>query len=179
MSELYINQCDINNNFYNDVYYSNFRNNKLLFNQNLYINDFKQQINSLHEEKQRQQQQQPAGQQQNPLELTNEIEVFHSSHKCHRQSMLCDFRPQYTNPLKISINGWTRGSYQCVCKPGYYSIKHPDGFNGTIMEMAYYELQDNISTHYVDSFYCLPCAPGCAFCLDNSPCLASYNWPFR
>lgn len=32
--------------------------------------------------------------------------------------------------------GWTRGAYQCLCKTGYYSIRHPHGFNGTVMEIA-------------------------------------------
>lgn len=78
-----------------------------------------------------------------------------------------------------SINGWTRGSYQCLCKKGFYSIRHPDGFNGTIMEVAYEEYLTNASLFYVDSFICLPCDEGCVSCTGPKPCLARYNWPFR
>lgn len=92
----------------------------------------------------------------------------------------CQFRPQYLNNNRLStINGWTRGSYQCLCKQGFYSIRHPDGFNGTIMEVAYEEYLTNASTYYIDSFLCLPCMEGCMSCSGPTPCLARYNWPFR
>lgn len=92
----------------------------------------------------------------------------------------CQFRPQYLNNNRLStINGWTRGSYQCLCKQGFYSIRHPDGFNGTIMEVAYEEYLTNASSFYVDSFLCLPCLEGCVSCTGPTPCLARYNWPFR
>lgn len=92
----------------------------------------------------------------------------------------CQFRPQYLNNNRMStINGWTRGSYQCLCKQGFYSIRHPDGFNGTIMEVAYEEYLANASSFYVDSFLCLPCMEGCVSCTGPTPCLARYNWPFR
>jgi G protein-coupled receptor 158 len=78
-----------------------------------------------------------------------------------------------------SPNGWSRGSYQCLCRAGFYSARHPTGFNGTIMEVAYEEFRDNISTYYVEAFRCLPCAPGCTHCSSPAPCLATYNWPFR
>lgn len=93
----------------------------------------------------------------------------------------CQFRPQHlSNSNKPStINGWTRGSYQCLCKMGYYSTRHPDGFNGSIMEVAYEEFRDNSSSYYADSFVCLQCMPGCTNCTGPTPCLATYNWPFR
>lgn len=48
----------------------------------------------------------------------------------------CQFRPQYLNNNRLStINGWTRGSYQCLCKQGFYSIRHPEGYNG-IMQFS-------------------------------------------
>ncbi len=168
LTELYINQCDINNNFYNDINYLKFRNNKHL------LNDLEQQQFAPIQQQQQQQQ-------QAQLELNNEIEVFHGSHKCHRDSMNCELRSELNskNAPKSSVNGWTRGSYQCVCKAGFYSTRHPDGFNGTIMEVAFIEFQNSTSSYYSDNFICLPCAPGCASCLDNSPCLAYYNWPFR
>lgn len=76
-------------------------------------------------------------------------------------------------------NTWSRGAYQCLCKRGYYSIRHPDGFNGTIMEIAWKEHQDNVSNYYSEVFICLQCAPGCDSCTGPEPCLADYNWPFR
>lgn len=93
----------------------------------------------------------------------------------------CQFRPQYLNSNNRlpTIIGWTRGSYQCLCKQGFYSTRHPDGFNGTIMEVAYEEYLTNLSNFYVDSFVCLPCMEGCDSCTGPTPCLATYNWPFR
>uniref|UniRef100_A0A8W7Q5A8 G-protein coupled receptors family 3 profile domain-containing protein n=1 Tax=Anopheles coluzzii TaxID=1518534 RepID=A0A8W7Q5A8_ANOCL len=81
--------------------------------------------------------------------------------------------------LQTVVNGWTRGAYQCRCKDGFYSFRHPDGFNGSIMEVAYQEYRDNISTYYKEVFVCVRCAPGCATCTGPEPCLASYNWAFR
>lgn len=76
-------------------------------------------------------------------------------------------------------SSWARGSYQCLCRRGFYSLRHPDGFNGTIMEIAWQEQQDNISNYYTDVFKCLSCAPGCDTCTGPEPCLANFNWPFR
>nr|XP_029714675.1 probable G-protein coupled receptor CG31760 isoform X1 [Aedes albopictus] len=77
------------------------------------------------------------------------------------------------------INGWKRGAYECKCRDGFYSGPHPQGFNGSIMEVAYQEYRDNVSSFFMDSFVCLRCAPGCALCTGPEPCLASYNWVFR
>ncbi|XP_044251062.2 probable G-protein coupled receptor CG31760 [Drosophila takahashii] len=119
----------------------------------------------------------------------NDLQAFHSSHKCHRTSMVCDYRqPSAETPtitggkLVTSLTGsssWSRGSYQCLCRGGFYSLRHPDGFNGTIMEIAWQEQQDNISNYYTEVFKCLPCAPGCDTCTGPEPCLANYHWPFR
>lgn len=82
VSELYINQCDMNNDqIHSEVLYSNIRNNKIPSNQD-----------------QLQQQQQPQmiqylSHQLTPIQppssfnLDNEIDAFHGSHKCHRDSM--------------------------------------------------------------------------------------------
>ncbi|XP_058815924.1 probable G-protein coupled receptor CG31760 isoform X2 [Topomyia yanbarensis] len=80
--------------------------------------------------------------------------------------------------LKI-IQGWTRGAYECRCKDGFFSAPHPRGFNGSIMEVAYQEYRDNISTYYEDVFVCVRCAPGCVTCAGPEKCLANYNWIFR
>lgn len=79
-----------------------------------------------------------------------------------------------------SVNSnWVRGAYQCACKAGYYSMRHPHGFNGSLMEVAYLEAQTNVSTIYTTTFVCNKCAPGCDTCASPAPCLATYNWPFR
>ncbi|KAH8248520.1 hypothetical protein KR032_000295 [Drosophila birchii] len=119
----------------------------------------------------------------------SDLQAFHSSHKCHRTSMVCDYRqPSADIPtisggkLLTSLSGsssWARGSYQCLCRNGFYSLRHPDGFNGTIMEIAWQEQQDNISNYYTEVFKCLSCAPGCDTCTGPEPCLANYHWPFR
>ncbi|XP_075152226.1 putative G-protein coupled receptor CG31760 [Haematobia irritans] len=120
------------------------------------------------------------------MEFINDIQAFHKSHKCHRDTMVCDYRlPSSDSPtittskILATANTWSRGAYQCLCKRGYYSIRHPDGFNGTIMEIAWKEHQDNISNYYAEVFTCLKCAPGCESCTGPEPCLADYNWPFR
>ncbi|TMW48330.1 hypothetical protein DOY81_006598 [Sarcophaga bullata] len=119
-------------------------------------------------------------------EYINDIQAFHKSHKCHRNTMVCDYRlPTWetptikTNKILATPNTWSRGAYQCLCKRGFYSIRHPDGFNGTIMEIAWKEHQDNINNYYSEVFVCLQCAPGCDSCTGPEPCLADYNWPFR
>lgn len=96
----------------------------------------------------------------------------------------CDYRlpfdqPTITNNIRKITTSWHRGAYQCHCKKGYYSTTNPDGYNGTIMEVAWKESVDNISDYYVDAFKCSKCAPGCGSCKGPEPCLASYNWPFR
>ncbi|XP_074027570.1 probable G-protein coupled receptor CG31760 isoform X2 [Leptinotarsa decemlineata] len=104
--------------------------------------------------------------------LDNEISIFHGSHKCHN-STECSY--------KQTLNGvpWTRGKYQCVCRAGFFSPYHNGIFNGTLVEEAWSELVENRSTSWKTVFQCRKCAPGCHFCTDLSPCLATYHWPFR
>lgn len=82
VSELYINQCDIllnSNQFFSEIHYSSSRHNKFPSNQ-----DHQQQFST-----------NPFANPQlvllQPPPLTfhfdNEIEAFHGSHKCHRDSM--------------------------------------------------------------------------------------------
>jgi hypothetical protein len=72
VSGLYINQCDINNQFYSDGHNSNFRYSKFApFNQPPQL--FTHQIVPL----------QPSA----SVHPDNEIDALHDSHKCHRDSM--------------------------------------------------------------------------------------------
>uniref|UniRef100_A0A336LQJ2 Phosphodiesterase n=1 Tax=Culicoides sonorensis TaxID=179676 RepID=A0A336LQJ2_CULSO len=106
------------------------------------------------------------------------IGVFHNTHKCHKSSMKCEYKP-HLGKSSLTFSNWVRGAYQCICKTGYFSYKHPHGINGSIMEYAYQEYMENRSTLYTNEFVCLRCAPGCETCSGPEPCLASYNWPFR
>ncbi|KAJ4433404.1 hypothetical protein ANN_15663, partial [Periplaneta americana] len=102
--------------------------------------------------------------------LSNQIEVLRGTHKCHNDTTQCDFRPGL---------GWTRGGYQCTCRRGFYSLRQKGVFNGTLVEAAWMEREQNVSSMYHEMFRCLKCAPGCETCHNNAPCLATYNWPFR
>ncbi|XP_046988866.1 probable G-protein coupled receptor CG31760 [Schistocerca americana] len=100
----------------------------------------------------------------------SELRAFHSTHKCHNDTTQCELRPS---------PGWVRGGYVCRCREGFYSPHHGGVFNGTLVEAAWQEREQNVSSLYDELFRCFRCAPGCATCLDPSPCLAPYNWPFR
>lgn len=135
----------------------------------------------------------------NTEDNAKEIEAFLGSHKCHLDTMNCDNRnyPFINSNSKLllhpgvfagltapgsshgSNNNWVRGAYQCTCKPGFYSMRHPHGFNGTLMEVAFLEHLNNASNIYTTTFICNKCAPGCDSCTSPAPCLAAYNWPFR
>ncbi|XP_063700659.1 probable G-protein coupled receptor CG31760 [Culicoides brevitarsis] len=106
------------------------------------------------------------------------IDTFRNTHKCHQTSMKCAYKP-HVGKAAVAFANWARGAYQCVCKTGYYSLKHPHGLNGTIMEQAYQEQLENKSNLYTHEFVCYKCAPGCDSCTGPEPCLANYNWPFR
>lgn len=140
----------------------------------------------------------------NTEDNAKEIEAFLGSHKCHAETMNCDNRnyPFINNKLFMHAGGgmgsgrvmpglsttsyassansmWVRGFYQCSCKPGYYSMRHPHGYNGTLMEVSYLEQLNNVSQIYTSTFVCHKCATGCDSCDSPAPCLATYNWPFR
>ena len=45
---------------------------------------------------------------------------------------------------------------------------------------VYLSLQNEYSTYSIpNSYECLPCAEGCDYCEDASPCVAALNWPMR
>ncbi|KAK9717653.1 Tc5 transposase DNA-binding domain [Popillia japonica] len=104
---------------------------------------------------------------------SSEISIFHGSHKCHNRTSKCIYKQS------ISHTSWTRGSYQCLCRDGYYSPHHGGKFNGTLVEVAWLELQKNSSHYWNEIFHCRKCEPGCITCKGPQPCLATYHWPFR
>ncbi|XP_057380872.1 probable G-protein coupled receptor CG31760 [Daphnia carinata] len=95
---------------------------------------------------------------------------FSGTHKCHETST-CRFERGY---------GWIRGGYTCTCLPGYYSpfLKNAT-FNGSHVELAFRNKLTFNSPVYDQLYRCLPCSAGCDVCVDDSPCLAPYDWPFR
>lgn len=46
--------------------------------------------------------------------------------------MQCDYKPN--REMSARLSGWARGSYICRCRLGYYSLHHPEGFNGSLVE---------------------------------------------
>ncbi|XP_041982226.1 probable G-protein coupled receptor CG31760 [Aricia agestis] len=106
----------------------------------------------------------------------NQIYSFHGTHKCPNETTYCSYR---ANRDAGRHAGWARGAYVCKCRPGYYSPTHPEGFNGSLVEVAYQEWEEGGAARWSAAYSCVPCAPGCDACRGPEPCLATYNWPFR
>ncbi|KAG1665823.1 putative G-protein coupled receptor [Nymphon striatum] len=100
----------------------------------------------------------------------NVITSFQGSHKCHNISSECVFLPH---------NGWVSGSYQCVCRRGYYSSMALPVINGTEVEAAYRGKLLTSSVNFDLLYTFKKCQPGCDECINDDPCLSSYNWMFR
>jgi G protein-coupled receptor 158 len=78
----------------------------------------------------------------------------------------------------IPGGGLRAGSYNCVCRPGYY-FPTPNAtnrfFSGITMENSFLDDFNNKSAFNSSNFQCLPCLPGCHVCEDKTPCMAEYN----
>ncbi|XP_013180244.1 PREDICTED: probable G-protein coupled receptor CG31760 [Papilio xuthus] len=114
---------------------------------------------------------------ENDEENDNQIYSFHGTHKCPNETTFCIYKPN--REMNARHAGWARGSYICNCRPGYYSIQHPDGYNGTLVEVAFQEFEEGGLENWSAPYECLKCQPGCETCTGPTPCLAEYNWPFR
>ncbi|XP_028166441.1 probable G-protein coupled receptor CG31760 [Ostrinia furnacalis] len=110
-------------------------------------------------------------------DCSNQIYSFHGTHKCPNETTYCEYRPN--REISARHAGWARGLYICKCRPGYYSTNHPEGFNGSLVEVAYQEFEENGVENWSEPYECLKCQPGCESCKGPEPCLATYNWPFR
>jgi len=99
----------------------------------------------------------------------NIIQRFQNTHKCHNTSK-CIFQPGH---------GWVRGGYTCQCRKGYYPATGKNGFNGSLVEVAFSDHFSQGSSTYSQLYICIPCSSGCNSCEDSSPCIAEYNWGFR
>ncbi|XP_071439411.1 probable G-protein coupled receptor CG31760 [Hetaerina americana] len=106
------------------------------------------------------------------IETENEkqLTTFLGTHKCDSDTSDCEFQEGM---------GWSRGSYICRCRPGYYSEIQGNLFNGTLMEDDWENKKKADKGQHEYIFRCYKCAEGCEVCHDSSPCLATYNWPFR
>ncbi|XP_015591851.1 probable G-protein coupled receptor CG31760 isoform X2 [Cephus cinctus] len=113
--------------------------------------------------------------------VDNQIASFKGTHKCHNDTMQCEYQPRSSRTNENGVGaGWAKGAYVCKCRQGFYTVTHQStGFDGTLVEAAWKEMQVNKSDLYQRVFRCLRCAPGCARCKGPEPCLATYNWPFR
>ncbi|XP_055379902.1 uncharacterized protein LOC129611022 [Condylostylus longicornis] len=106
---------------------------------------------------------------------TTPLNIFAGTDKCKQRTTMC---------LPIPGLGFRRGSYKCVCRKGFY---YPDTtasqkyFNGSVLEEEYEKLMlgDNSTYSKPFTYECLPCAEGCDYCEDASPCVAALNWPMR
>lgn len=87
VSELYINQCDVNNNYEIDFYYAtNYQDKKFMMNIGVEQEELQPHHHHLQQER-KFYTQLLMQQQQNQLDNQIQIDVFHGSHKCHRDSM--------------------------------------------------------------------------------------------
>ncbi|XP_061195604.1 probable G-protein coupled receptor CG31760 [Saccostrea echinata] len=95
------------------------------------------------------------------------FDIFRGTHLC-QPSTVCVFTPGH---------GFGRGAYICTCAKGYFfpSIKAEEKFyNGSDIENSY---KDNMTS--LSQYRCTPCAPGCAVCIDSSPCLFTRNMAMK
>lgn len=96
--------------------------------------------------------------------------TFIHTHKCHLETSQCIFEPGH---------GWTRGGYKCQCKEGFYSKTEQMTFNGSLVEVAYEAKLRQNDNAYDQLYICGKCQDGCGICIDDTPCLADFNWTFR
>ncbi|XP_056440285.1 probable G-protein coupled receptor 158 [Gadus chalcogrammus] len=102
---------------------------------------------------------------------------FAGTHRCNLTTMEC---------LPIGGHGFVLDKYTCLCRRGFY---HPNrvAVNGFTREAeAGRPSQREDSSPVGDeagpsssSSACMPCAEGCAYCRDDTPCLARDDGPLR
>ncbi|XP_061876942.1 metabotropic glycine receptor isoform X2 [Entelurus aequoreus] len=95
---------------------------------------------------------------------------FAGTHGCNLTTMEC---------LPMRGHGFVLDKYKCVCRTGFY---HPSrvavsgvtraGPKGTVPD-------GGPNADEASSSDCLPCQPGCAFCKDDTPCVAREDGALR
>ncbi|XP_017470262.1 PREDICTED: uncharacterized protein LOC108361963, partial [Rhagoletis zephyria] len=113
--------------------------------------------------------------QRNTPGSTQPLNIFAGTDKCKQRTTMCE---------ALKGLGFRRGSYKCVCRKGYYfpdTMSNPKFFNGSLLEEEYEKLMlgKNSTYNIINEYECLPCAEGCDYCEDGSPCIAALNWPMR
>ncbi|XP_067631335.1 uncharacterized protein [Eurosta solidaginis] len=109
------------------------------------------------------------------LGSTQPLNIFAGTDKCKQRTTMCE---------ALKGLGFRRGSYKCVCRKGYFfpdTISTQKFFNGSLLEEEYEKLMlgRNSTYNIINEYECLPCAEGCDYCEDGSPCIAALNWPMR
>ncbi|XP_071340806.1 metabotropic glycine receptor isoform X2 [Trachinotus anak] len=95
---------------------------------------------------------------------------FAGTHRCNLTTMEC---------LPIHGHGFVLDKYKCHCKKGFY---HPNrvAVNGfTRMERKGKAADSGPNADEGSSSDCLPCQQGCAFCKDDTPCVAREDGALR
>ncbi|XP_034428819.1 LOW QUALITY PROTEIN: probable G-protein coupled receptor 158 [Hippoglossus hippoglossus] len=95
---------------------------------------------------------------------------FAGTHRCNLTTMEC---------LPIRGQGFVLDKYKCHCKKGFY---HPNrvavnGFTRTGKKGKAADSGPNADE--ASSSDCLPCQQGCAFCKDDTPCVAREDGALR
>nr|XP_014098514.2 uncharacterized protein LOC106623219 [Bactrocera oleae] len=113
--------------------------------------------------------------QRNSPGSTQPLNIFAGTDKCKQRTTMCE---------ALKGLGFRRGSYKCVCRKGYYfpdTMSSQKFFNGSLLEEEYEKLMlgRNSTYNIINEYECLPCAEGCDYCEDGSPCIAALNWPMR
>ncbi|XP_036433974.1 probable G-protein coupled receptor 158 [Colossoma macropomum] len=87
---------------------------------------------------------------------------FAGTHRCNLTSMEC---------LPIPGHGFVLGKYKCQCKSGFY---HPNrvAINGFKRKAGNSQDLEGLPYDADAPSHCLPCQEGCAFCKDDTPCVA-------
>ncbi|XP_030831956.1 probable G-protein coupled receptor CG31760 [Strongylocentrotus purpuratus] len=108
----------------------------------------------------------------NNTNISKEENIFSDTDKCDRASQTCVF---------IENLGFRRGSYQCVCKKGFYFPQPNNGenyYNGTILEEQH-DLKIAGRENIYDQLICKRCGEGCSECTDDRSCIFTFNWALR
>ena len=78
--------------------------------------------------------------------------------------------------VHVHGGGFTAGSYQCVCRKGFY-------FPVVNAKNKYFKGKDVIAAMKADTNYslydCLPCREGCDECVDDTPCMYQRKMTLR
>ena len=91
--------------------------------------------------------------------------------KLFRSPFQCVFSPG---------RGLHPGGYNCTCKSSFYfppssSNSVSNAYSGEMIEVAYIQSRDKMNDAYNVGYQCVPCASGCAECLDDTPCAPDYD----